>query len=749
MNNYKIAPLFITPGIRAATTSEVYMAQPDLQKEALAGRLFIIVEIENKNPENLKIINFIINSLSFNYYQSDKLVLRERLASLKVEHIFETALAKTNKELSDFLKNSRLRLDFHYVNFTAGMIYGDEVHFTNVGKNKIYLLYKDQKSTENKYKITEIGQAEKAYEAELENGKLFTHVLSGNLPANGYMVFCNETLPEYMSRKQLSDIITTLPPTSAVEQIKNILESINSYVTFLGVIIKSNILSVEEVRPEDVERELLAQTTTSRSISALNTTEQITEKLLMPSGLINIKHWKDNLKGFIPGIFKGNKTQAIVIKDRIILKKRYTFVWFRQLATFIGYLLIIISKLFNYFVQTITKPGELRKLPQKTVFLIKSIAISAIAWFRSLGTASKAALLILILITSIFFFNLNKTKKENIQIQTNNSYNTLLEEIAKKQYQIESSLLYNNQGKTQELYNELLTLIGQIPQDKPETVQKYNELRQKIDAELDKLRKISAVTPQEIADYSNINNPAEPSGLIFDPSTNRLFASDSRNKAIYVTDFNTNLTTQIRLADKDLQSIGFPIITKAGNVVFFDRSNVIYLDKKADTANLVAYPDLATSTVDIAYFNTSLYILADNTIWKASQKDNTFTKPVKWLNGNVFLPDNTRSLSIDGNIYTINNSGQTGRYLKGEARTLVLDKIEPALSFSDKMIASEDSDNIFVLDSQNSRIALFQKNGAYIRQFKFKDLSVRNFTISEKTKTIFLLTEKSAYKFGY
>ena len=59
---YKLAPLALTPGKNASTTSDVFIAQPDSTKESLAGKLFVLIEIEGRKQENLKIINMRVGS---------------------------------------------------------------------------------------------------------------------------------------------------------------------------------------------------------------------------------------------------------------------------------------------------------------------------------------------------------------------------------------------------------------------------------------------------------------------------------------------------------------------------------------------------------------------------------------------------------------------------------------------------------------------------------------------------------------
>ena len=141
--NYKIAQFILTPPQRNQSTLEIFVAQPDANKEALAGKLFALIEIESTKAENLKIINFLINTLNHNYYQSEKMILRERVSTVKIEHIFESALAKTNKKLAEFLQTENIKLNPNILNITIGVVYNDSLHFANLGKNKALFLDRD------------------------------------------------------------------------------------------------------------------------------------------------------------------------------------------------------------------------------------------------------------------------------------------------------------------------------------------------------------------------------------------------------------------------------------------------------------------------------------------------------------------------------------------------------------------------------------------------------------------------------
>ena len=158
--HYKIAQLSLSPGRNASTSGDVFVAQPDSIKEDLAGKLFIIIEIESSTTKDLKIINFLIDNLHHNYYNSEKILLRERISTLKIEHIFEAALAKTNKNFNAFLESNKYVLNPSSINLTAGVIHEDNLYLANRGKNKAFLIYKKKDEKKTKELILQGGVSE-------------------------------------------------------------------------------------------------------------------------------------------------------------------------------------------------------------------------------------------------------------------------------------------------------------------------------------------------------------------------------------------------------------------------------------------------------------------------------------------------------------------------------------------------------------------------------------------------------------
>ena len=51
---YKIAQLILTPGQKTDNSCDIFIAQPDAEKEALVGKLFIMIEVSGKKTSALK-----------------------------------------------------------------------------------------------------------------------------------------------------------------------------------------------------------------------------------------------------------------------------------------------------------------------------------------------------------------------------------------------------------------------------------------------------------------------------------------------------------------------------------------------------------------------------------------------------------------------------------------------------------------------------------------------------------------------
>lgn len=759
---YKIAQLSLTSSQKAASASEIFIAQPDADKEQLVGKLFVLAEIESgkTNPEysGLKIINFLINSLSQNYYQNEKIILREKISALKPEHIFESALGKTNKNLAEFLESEKIKINPGAANITAGIIYKNELHFANIGKNKALLVYKEPVKTksrgderqapaltEKKYKITDIArQKETAGEKPADLAKLFTNVISGQIPSGGYFIFANEALPEYLSGKQLAEIVTTLPPAGAVEQIKNTLVKINAYVSFLGIIIKNTF---GEETPELSYK--ITRAASQASVENLSATEQTTEKLLTPSGVINFKKWL----GFLPALFKKfaargrHESKPILLKDKIFIKKRSGFLSIKKYWQALKNIFAVIANSFLYLMKLLSSKEKIinlaRIIRQKGGETINSLAV----WFKNLKVKRKIALIVFAASVLLLAQNLALTSLKNKKAENEKIYDELTETIKRKQSQIEASLLYKNEEGAKKLLDEVESLITRFPQDTERQKEQYDNFLDKLRAQTETIRRVVKIAGlNELADFANLNGNAEPDNLIL--ANKIIYAGDSKQKSIYSLDINDNTITAIADTGQSVNGLRYPTADKNNNIYYFNLDSVIKLETESgEMTNLTADFKNSRQAADIDAYNGKLYLLdrQNSQIYRYNITGNGIAGEQAWLNEKADF-SNAVNMAIDGSIYVLKNNGQLLKYLKGRSQEFKLGEVEPKLENPSKLIVSSELKYIYILEPSNKRLVVFDKAGAFLTQYQsdqFNDL--KDFAVDETGKKIYFLDKTSVY----
>ncbi len=757
--NYKIAQLLLTPGGRANTIAEIFIAQPDSGKEMLAGKLFALIEIESRKADDLKIINFLIENLNNNYYQNEKMILRERVKTVKVEHIFESALAKTNKNLAEFMRAEKIKLNPKLLNVTVGVIYESSLYFANIGKNKAFLVYRNKNDiNQKKYNIADIvrGSGETEKKMPISPSKLFSNVISGSIPKYGYFIFTNEVLPEYLSNKQLIDIITTLPPASAAEQIKNDLSRINYYVSFLGLIIKSTIGYAKE---KPIIAALPA--TTGESISRLNMVEEKTEKLMSPRGLINFKKWfglpitlisKINIKLLGKSGIKP-KAAKEMLRDKIFFKKKAGHIIFKKIWLFAKNVILSVINLIVYIFKLLTNKEKLFELAKKikTTPLVFRIKIRALyLWFKNLSKLNKILIALTFIFLLLFTQGIIVSGFKNKKIVKEQAYLNLIKPTEQKLNQIEASLLYNNEESAKTLLLEAKGLLEQFPHETGEQVKQYETYNKKYNELLEKIMHVVKVENQsELADFTKLGPGANPENIIISPATGKIYAGDSSQKKIYSLSLSDKTITSIA-KDNQLAGLKYPASAKDDSIYYLNGGNVILLNAKTDEISSLAInlKNGRENTLGMASYNNKLYLIdkKDNQIYSYAKSGDGFPNATAWFKIATDLSD-VASLSIDGSIYILKKNGQLLKYLKGKEEEFKLDYVEPAIEEAKKVMVSPELNYIYILEPTKQRLVVFDKTGKFILQYKsdkFTDL--KDFTVDEKKKVIYFLNGSAVYE---
>lgn len=647
--------------------------------------LFVLTEINYPDRLAEKIVFIITQLLEKNYFLNEKIILSDQLNSLKIESIFESALVKTNRELLEFIDQEKINFNFKDLNIIVGLIYDDQIHFSSMGQNKSFLIRKTDKGCQ----ISDINPDNEDHEIEdLASGKIFSSIISGELPNNSYTIFTNASLSQYLLNEDSVKILEELKLEGATEQIKNLLKKINNYSNFSGIIIKNfnNELEKEEFKYSE---------------SNLSLTEKNTEKLLNSPGSINKENFNKNINNFLNriNIFK------YLIKPFKAIKK----------------IKIKIKKEKNN--NDLPVVNEKKSKTKKILLILLGV-------------------LLLLLAAKLYF-----QKNEEQKVFEEETASTFEEQIIQKQNQIDSSLLYNNEIKAKEIIEELRNLMNSLNDKDKNKIKNYSDLEKKLEEQINQIQKMIKISePNELANFSIINGNANTKSVILSDKANKIYAIDSENKSIYSLNLNDNIIG--KLSENELIQGENPISADDinNNSYFLTDNQIITIDSEEKISFTKINIDNRDAIKSFDIYNNRPYLVNSekNQIIRYSKNGNEFSSPTEWLKDNSNI--NPIGLAIDFSIYILNQDGQVFKYLEGKKEEFQTDAIDPILETSEIIRLSDNY--IFIIDKNQKRLIIYtREKGTFVNQYssdKFNDL--RDLAIDEEQKKAYLLNGNIIYE---
>jgi len=740
--HYKIASLILNASKHQTGSREVFVAQPDAQRESLAGKIFLMAEIGGKKSEAKQAIDFILDGINKFYYEDEKIFLQDKVEGLTLENIFEAALAKINKALVEFLNEKKFFLHPQESSLILGLIFENKLYFSNFGRHKAFLINKQ----DDNYELINVEASatdvdnDKAKESDA-SPKFFASVISGQIPPSSYFLFCNEVLTEYLSNKELINIISKLPPMVAAEQIKSSLAKLNSYVPFLGIIIKNTHgLSLAELKDE-AHVEILKSA--HNSISHLNYTEAQTEKMLSPAGLFNW-HKLINVYKKIKNKIKGNTTSRMELKDNRDLpelKKQKTLsaskilkeklIVGRSHSRILGVLKIIWTTLIN-----IINP----------IFWAR-VWKSFRSWLSQLHPKNKSlfialSLLLLVLVISVMWTSVNNRRKEEIE-----RFDGIISSLEVRRDMIDSYLLYENEEAAKNLIGEIIMELELLEPRNQDQISRRDNLKVVIDEKKARVQKLTTInSPQFVFDFKDHNSSAETRNIIvFNKS---IYAADPLAKAVYIWNFETNKSDSFLLSG-DISSLDKPVIEN--NLIYYlNNRSLVSLNPVDGRQTRLNIDGLATdNNIDnFGFYGGSLYLMMsdNNQVFRLSATNPNFSNRTARLANDTFLGDAVdMAITASGNISILKNNGKIEDFRGGVLQDFNLVSVDPSLDSASLLKFA--ANRYFILDKSSKRFLVFDLNGKLMQQYRLPSLNnLKDFDLSKDSKSAYLLNDDSIYE---
>lgn len=219
---------------------------------------------------------------------------------------------------------------------------------------------------------------------------------------------------------------------------------------------------------------------------------------------------------------------------------------------------------------------------------------------------------------------------------------------------------------------------------------------------------------------------------------------------------NRNISGETQTSQKEAKSeelSSFPVLeelTQKNVLATTESEDTIYSLTSSgisdDEETLIDNDDAWSRAVSLGYFSGNFYILDQNEgVIKYVPAGDGYAQST-YFKGDA--PDLTKgvSLAIDSSIYILTSDGKVTKYTRGEKDAFQLTGLKTPLSSPRFIYTNADIDNIYILDSGNSRVIKVEKNGAYAAEYKSSILkNAKAITVSDNEKTLGILSDGKAY----
>ncbi len=761
---HKISSLMLNLGKSSSGHREVFVAQPDNVTENMAGKVFILFELDTKKSEAKKIMDFLVNGVDEFYYQDEKIFLRDKIEGLELENIFEAFLTKLNKALIEFLLNEKIRVKTNDFNITIGLVFENQLIFSNFGRNKAYLIFrkKDQYEIINieasASEIETVSYSDDENEAvseKMKSFKIFSSVISGEIPSYSYFFFTNENLPEYLSTKEMVLIISKLPPMVAAEQMKQSLAKVNSYAPFLAVIIKNTYGLSEEDKKTEIIQNLSAQ----NSISTLKNTERKTEDMLSPTGFVNLDKIKDifsslfshffNILQKIVAIFKKEDKkvkqavkETIEKKDlvqeelKIVNKSKIDIKGSIEVVRSSSFL----NKFFVNFKNFIVNIFSTSSWSSAFSNFLKKIS--------SMHPKRKLLISLTVLLVIVLTVSISLTNKQKRQREQEENFFASIESIESRYDLIDSYLLYENEDGAKIIIGEISEELANLNANNDQQEDILSDWKNKLNIQRQNIQRLTIINEADLLfNTLDSNSSAEPRNLIL--LDNILYASDPSGKILYSYNIEDQETSSVLInADFEL-NLELPI-SYNNQLYYLEESGLVRINPENGQLiqiNTPGFLDKKTNAIDIWIENNLLYSLhsADNNIIRHSPA-NLFNQFSSWLQEEINL-SKVIDMAVTGDIWLLENDANLIKLRIGQVQDFSLAKIDPPLSSASKLIALDN--NLYIFDRNSMRLVVYDYEGNFISQYQFSNYkNTFDLIVDENLNQIYLLVDTSVYKFS-
>jgi len=273
------------------------------------------------------------------------------------------------------------------------------------------------------------------------------------------------------------------------------------------------------------------------------------------------------------------------------------------------------------------------------------------------------------------------------------------------------------------------------------------ELEKKIGEALPKATKEYEATPELFFDVSLLKTGSSINTFNFYEDT--MVFLDTNNKTVFTLQLSSK-NGQIVAGGGTLDGSRYVAIHGDRVYVFAPEGiHVVNLSDKSIKPLVIKKAADWISIKAMTAFGGNIYLLdsGKGRIWKYVATASAFSDTREYLNPD-FFPDlsKTTNLTIDGSVWLGTTTGSVIRFTQGKEDVFIPKGVDPPFSNSLMVFTDDNCTNVYVLDSENHRVVVLEKDGMYKSQYKYPSTFTSSaIAASEKLGKLFLFSDGKLY----
>ncbi len=717
----------------------LHITEPGSPNEYHKGYFFSLIETESGTADDIANVQEFMTEIENNYYlHPDE----------KRDLAFEAVLEKSNNQ-AFAITGSGIVWDG-----MIGILHQNEILLSFFGSPQALVIYK---TPEGGYKKIDLVSQNTTHPAETK--QLFSEIIQGKISIHDYLVIGSKHLNQYINHDRLQKIITTRSTAQSVEHIKNVLTDLKTNLSFGGFIMRL----AKEKNPQSTPLPRQHGQNSAKSLNSLFTTEQNTahtlSSSLWPELNKKIQTFIDQKIHKSTNPPPAHRTQPQSEKNTPF-ERRHTVTtgkniqtpdpWLRPilialkyisqgLAWVLSLLYVIIQKVIIFaqqlFAIITNHRHQRRPILQAWSKQLQNIKTN----LRILPLTTKIMIAVAGALVGIFIGTLFYLRHQNLLAEQKKIYTQNIETIKKYQINAESALIYRNDSQAnQEVTNAQNLMLTTCPDlTSPKAPEECKTIAAALEDLTYKIRKLTLLPASTLSEWKNTN-------LSSIAKINNLLVAMSGTVTTSLYTYNLlSKEAAIITAPKSLTS--FKAMTPSTNGLLFlttDNKLVEYNPTDQSWKNQdIGFKDLNTTVDALFLYNSRLYTVdvTHNHIYRHNAITTGFGQGQDWITDAQANLAGTVSAVIDGNIFLLKKTGDVIKFTRGQTQNFALQKLNPPLTNAAQIWTSAEGDNLFILDPEQKRIAVFDKSGNLKTQLTAKELvTPTSLTLDENKKILYI-----------